>query len=211
MSEVRRSTAAVQQGIQELITAGVFAAGDRLVEDDLAHRLNVSRTPVREALHALAARGLVTRAARTWTVRRLDVRDVREMYEFRCALECMAARLAASRCSPEDARAIAAANDASRTGPSTNFTPASERVHGLIAAAANNRRLAAELAQLQLIYFSRPIATLYTPDEIEESIVEHEAVARAVADKDPDTADAAMRHHIEHAFDLVVRKLAWLG
>lgn len=203
----------VQQRIQELIMSGAFVGGDRLVEDDLAARLDVSRTPVREALHALAARGLVARASRTWTVRKLDVRDVREIYEVRCALECSAARLAAMRRTADHVDAIDGANRFSRTvlaGPASDFTPASERVHSLIVHAANNQRLAQEIEQSQLVYFSRPIAAMYSPEDIEESIVEHEAVARAITDRDPDAADAAMRHHIEHALDHVVRKLAWL-
>jgi hypothetical protein len=56
---------------------GAFAGGDRLVEEDFANRLPVCRTPIRKTLHALAARALATRATRTWTVHRLDVRDVR--------------------------------------------------------------------------------------------------------------------------------------
>lgn len=204
----------VQQRIQELITSGVFAAGDRLVEEDLARRLDVSRTPVREALHALAAQGLVNRAARSWTVHNLDVREIREMYEVRCALECAAARLAAVRRTPAQAKAIQQANRASKSvlrSKAADFTPASERVHGLIVEAANNQRLAREIDKTRLIYFSRPIARLYTRAELEESIAEHEAVAHAVTDEDPEAADAAMRAHLEHALDHVLHKLAWLG
>jgi DNA-binding GntR family transcriptional regulator len=209
-----RGEAAVQQQIQELVMSGVFAGGDRLVEEDLATRLAVSRTPIREALHALAAQGLVTRAARTWTVRKLDVRDVREIYEIRCALECAAARLAAIRRTPMQMRAIDKANRAGRLvlrGSATDFTPASEQLHGLIVQATNNKRLAQEIDRTRLIYFSRPIAAMYTPEEIEESIVEHEAVARAINDQDPDAAEVAIRQHIEHALEHVIRKLAWLS
>lgn len=194
--------------------SGAFSGGDRLVEEDLATRLAVSRTPIREALHALAAQGLIARAARTWTVRKLDVRDVREIYEIRCALECAAARLAASRRSPAHAHAIDEANRASHAvlrGPATDFTPASEQVHGLVVQAANNKRLAQEIDKTRLIYFSRPIAAMYTPAEIEESIAEHEAIARAINDQDPAAAESAMRHHLEHALDHVIRKLAWLS
>lgn len=213
-TESVRGQTTVQQQIQELIMGGAFAGGDRLVEEDLAARLTVSRTPIREALHALAARGLVARAARTWTVRKLDVRDVREIYEVRCALECAAARLAAMRRSPEHLRAIHKANRSSRSalaGPATDFTPASELLHGLIVQAAINRRLAQEIENSRQIYFSRPVAAMYTAEEIAESIAEHEAVARAIDNQDPDAADAAMRHHIERALDHVVRKLAWLA
>lgn len=47
--------------------------------------------------------------------------------------------------------------------------------------------------------------------EIEGSIAEHESVARAITDQDPDLAEASMRHHIDHALDHVIRKLAWLS
>lgn len=217
MPEVDRrlsAAAAVQQQVQDLIMSGVFVGGDRLVEEDLATRLEVSRTPIREALHALAAQGLITRAARTWTVRKLDVRDVREIYEIRCALECAAARLAAIRRSRAHVNAIDEANLASRAvlhGPATDFTPASERLHSLVVQAANNQRLAKEIDRTRLIYFSRPIAAMYTPNEIEESIAEHETVAQAINDQDPDAAETAMRHHIDHALDHAIRKLAWLS
>lgn len=202
----------VQQQIQELIMSGVFAGGDRLIEEDLAARLEVSRTPIREALHSLAAQGLVTRAARSWTVRKLDVRDVREIYEVRCALECAAARLAATRRSAQQVYDLAEANRDSRAvRRATDFTPASERVHGLIVQAADNHRLAKEIERAGLVYFSRPIAARYTPAEIEQSIAEHEAVATAIANEDPDAAETAMRQHIEHALALLVGKLAWLS
>jgi DNA-binding GntR family transcriptional regulator len=213
MPEASTQSGAIQQQIQELIMSGVFGGGDRLVEEDLAARLAVSRTPIREALHALAAQGLISRAARTWTVRKLDIRDVREIYEVRSALEGAAARLAALRRSPEHVQALGEANRASRgvlRGPATDFTPASEHVHGIIVQAANNQRLAAEIVKTQLIYFSRPIAAMYTPSEIKESIAEHEAVAKAIGNQDPDAAEAAMRHHIENALGHVVRKLPWL-
>src|SRR5882724_12743278 len=188
----------VQQQIQELIMSGVFIGGARLVEEDLAARLTVSRTPIREALHALAAQGLVARAARTWTVRKLDVRDVREIYEIRSALECTAARLAAVRRTSTHVQAMDRANRDSRSvlgGSPTDFTPASEELHALIVQAANNQRLIHEIDKTSLIYFSRPIAAMYTPAEIEESIAEHEAVTQAINEQNPDKAEAAMKHH----------------
>ena len=185
----------------------MYGGGDRLIEEELATRLDVSRTPVREALHSLAAHGLVIRSSRTWTVRKLDVRDVRKIYETRCALACEAARLAAIRRSSAQAHAIHEANRASRAvlhGAATDFTPASEHVHGLFVRAANNQRLVQEIDRTRLIYFSRPIAAMYEAEEIEESIAEHEAVARTIDAQDPSAAEAAMRRHI-------IQKLAWLG
>ena len=208
-----RGGVGAQQQIQELIISGVFAEGDRLVEEDLATRLAVSRTPIREALHALAAQGLVTRSARTWTVRKLGVRDLREIYEIRAALECAAARLAAIRRSPEQMRAIDIANRAGRSlldEPASDVTPDGHQLHSLIVEAANNQRLADEVERTRLIYFSRPV-TAMPAEEIKESIAEHESIAQAIRDQNAHAAEAAMRDHIEHALDHVIRRLVWLS
>lgn len=75
---------------------GVFNPGDRLREEDVAQRLNLSRTPVREALRRMEAEGLILHRPRQGaTVRRLDAAEVVELYEMRIVLERTAAELAA--------------------------------------------------------------------------------------------------------------------
>jgi DNA-binding GntR family transcriptional regulator len=204
----------VEQGIQELIVDGTFVGGDRLIEDTLAQRLGVSRTPVREALHALAAHGLVERVTRGWTVRTLTLRDVREIYEIRAALEGAAARLAALRANGQQISDIAARHadsvKAIATRPPEAFTPASAAFHGAVVASADNQRLVDQIERARFVYFSRPIAALYTPDELRASSDEHSTILDAITSRDPDAAEQHMRDHIEHALTLVTTKLAWL-
>src|SRR3569623_2493667 len=80
----------------EALQAGSYRAGDRLREEEGAQRRKVSRTPVREALGRLAARGIVEPAGgRGLIVRNLDISEVLELYAMREIMEGAAARQAA--------------------------------------------------------------------------------------------------------------------
>ncbi|MEP3298505.1 MAG: GntR family transcriptional regulator, partial [Pseudoruegeria sp.] len=78
------------------IRAGSLKPGDRLTETELAKRLGISRTPVREAIRQLEVSGLVRHIPRVGaTVRQLDYAEVMELYDMRVVLEGTAARMAA--------------------------------------------------------------------------------------------------------------------
>jgi DNA-binding GntR family transcriptional regulator len=98
------SAAEVATGhIRQLITTGELAAGEVLREDDLAARLGMSRTPLREAIARLETEGLVvSRPHRSAVVFKPSADDLREIYEMRIALESLAARLATERAGPDD-------------------------------------------------------------------------------------------------------------
>lgn len=80
--------------LREAITSGVLQPGERIYQAELAERLGVSRMPVREALRRLQAEGLVTLLPyRGAVVSRLSLRELREIYEMRIALEVLALRI----------------------------------------------------------------------------------------------------------------------
>ncbi len=86
----------------EAIEAGVYKPGDRLVESELAERLGVSRTPVREALQRLETQAMLTRDGRSLIVASLDHNQLAELYTVRTELEGLAARLAARHATTEE-------------------------------------------------------------------------------------------------------------
>src|SRR5690606_29771997 len=89
--------------LREEILGGVFAPGERLSEPELAKRLDVSLTPVREALGDLAASGLVVRNGRQGThVRKVGVKDAVNLLAVRRALEVLAVRQAVKHLTPAD-------------------------------------------------------------------------------------------------------------
>ena len=99
MSESRESeTERVTRLLRGEILDGVRKPGDRLVERELAGALDVSRVPVREALKALVADGLVTLRPRSWAVvREFTDSDIADLNEVRVAFEPLTFRLAAER------------------------------------------------------------------------------------------------------------------
>jgi DNA-binding GntR family transcriptional regulator len=93
----------VADHLRSLILNRQLGPGERLVQDDLARKLGVSRTPIREALHALAADGLVVLAPHKGaSVAVFSIEDLRDLYSIRIPLEGYAAYLATRDIKPED-------------------------------------------------------------------------------------------------------------
>lgn len=95
--------ASVTDHLRSLILSRRLASGERLVQSELAKRLGVSRTPIREALQKLASEGLVTFCPyKGAMVAKLSLSDVEEIYAVRTALECQVGYLAAQHITEEE-------------------------------------------------------------------------------------------------------------
>ena len=93
----------VFENLKQAIIRGEVAPGDRLVESRLADALDISRTPVREAIHKLEREGLLRKLPKGgFTVMNLSREDIEETFGIRCVLESYAARLAAQNYSEEE-------------------------------------------------------------------------------------------------------------
>ena len=110
--------------LREAIVTNTFKPGMRLRADDLARKLGVSKTPVREALRKLQAEELVTVAVgNVLTVKSIGEQQLFEIYYTREALEGMAARLAAENAGPIELANLRAIVDRIRTSAATNLKP----------------------------------------------------------------------------------------
>lgn len=139
----------VYETLREHLRAGVLRAGDRLTEVDIATRLGVSRTPVREALARLASEGLVDSEGRGYAVPTFSEHDADEIYEVRFLLEPAAIRQAASRAAAGIeplALALAQAQRAHRDGDAAGFVAANTRFRDAWLALVPNRRLVRAIA-----------------------------------------------------------------
>jgi len=118
-------TAAVLDAIKRAILAGELRPGQSLVEAELAQRLGVSKTPVREALKTLAGAGLVTMSPyRGATVRTIDADTARSIYDMRLLLEPEAVRRAVLRAAGSGAAGITAGGGLDGTGDAGGFEAA---------------------------------------------------------------------------------------
>ena len=184
------------------IRAGKLRPGDRLTETDLAARLGISRTPVREAIRLLEADGLVDHQPRAGArIRRLDHAEVTELYEMRAVLEGTAARFAARAAYDSelaDLRAINADFAAARGNPEALYH-ANRQFHAVLLTAARNRFLlrATEAVQKTLLILGR--STMEEAERADSAAAEHAAILAALEAHDGAAAEAAMRAHIESA------------
>lgn len=189
--------------ILKAIDEGVYRPGDRLVESELAERLGVSRTPVREALQRLETQSLLTRDGRSLIVASLDHNQLAELYVVRAQLEALAARLAARHATIEEVHVLRDMVEADRQliGDPRALSRANKRFHRQLHLASHNRFL---VQQLDLVH--RSMALLATTSlEAEgrgaQALAEHEAIVEAIAAGDGDAADQALRDHISRAFE----------
>lgn len=210
MSEPSSLTLEARDLLRRQIIEGELLPRERLVAADLAEKLQVSRTPVREALYLLVAEGLVVGAKRGFAVREFTPSEVGEIYEVRAALEGMAARLAAERGSAEEIAAVLTVGASTVTLAHSARQVLVDRntlFHKAIFAAAGNGRLARLNGQNSEHFFNYRIADLYTDDEAVASVDGHRAIEAALERRDGAAAEQAARDHIMEALEVTLRKL----
>lgn len=192
----------VKTELQQAILSGRLKPGDRIIEERVAAELGVSRNPVREAIRALAAEGLIaTNARRGAFVTTLSEQEARETIEVRALLEGHNARLAARR---RDARILkrieaillkgAAGVAAGRT---EQLSALNQQFHQELAAAGQNGLLGELLKRLR-----ERTATLFSPGDPSRQArlwEEHAAILRAILRGDEDAAAALATAHVMRA------------
>ena len=188
--------------ILEAIDMGEYRPGDKLVESDLAERLGVSRTPVREALKRLETQSLLTRSGRSLIVSSLDHNQLSELYAVRTELEGLAARLAAVHAADEEVRVLRdmVESDRKLIGDAPALARANRRFHKQIHLSSHNRFL---VQQLDLVHRSMAlmaVTTLAAAGRDKVAIDEHDRIIQAIEARDPDRAADALRDHIFQAF-----------
>jgi DNA-binding GntR family transcriptional regulator len=189
--------------IRSLILSGDVAPGTRLGQVDLAERLGVSRTPVREALRRLTGDGLVEfQDQRGFRVADIAIDDVVRRLEVRLLLEPGAARLAAERATEEDLDLISAAIERERRARTAMAAhDASREFHVLVAAATHNRELVAAIENLWLIEVGRRLLARRraAPAWQEHDVDEHVAILAALHERDGEHAAQLMEEHVRDA------------
>jgi len=199
--------------LRELILDGDLRPGTRLGEVELADRLGVSRTPVREALSRLAAEGLVqvvpNRGARvaTWTVAELE-----GVFELRASLEPQLTGFAVARARQHDVDALdelaARMLEVGTPGPRQDLdalVPLNRAFHDRLVALADHPALAAALAAA--IHPPIVLRNFHTYDEasLRRSLAHHAEIVAAVRAGDAEWAKAVMTAHICNARAVMVR------
>ena len=202
MAQVKSTHKDAYTLILEAIDTGIYRPGDRLVESELADRLGVSRTPVREALQRLETQSLLARDGRSLFVASLDHNQMAELYVVRAELEGLAAKLAAKHATPEEKRVLQDLVDEDRkiVNDPNALARANRRFHKQIHLASHNRFLVQQLDLLHRSMALMATTSLAAEGRGEVAMQEHQQIVDAIIAGHENAAFDALRTHISVAF-----------
>jgi DNA-binding GntR family transcriptional regulator len=193
---------AAYQAIKQAILAGQIEPGQPLVEERLAMMLQISRTPVREALAILEHEGLIAPIYRRGLfVCKLSREQVIELFTANEAVEPFLARRAAFYATPEQIAAldsaITAGEDCVETGDIAGFLRSGRMFHGGVGMAADNPTLAqfVERNEERVDLFLMSYGKAVDAEMMRASNREHRAIYRAIVERDPDAAARLATYH----------------
>jgi len=187
--------------LRSMVLEGELKPGERILELELCRKLDVSRTPMREALKVLAAEQLVElQPSRGAVVTGVRIAEVVEHFEVLEALDATIGELAAKRITDAELRAVEALHfemvEHHHAGRRAKYFETNQMVHAKLAAATRNGSLIATHLQ-----YSRKIARVrYTANfsqiRWDESVDEHEKIIIALRHRDGVTLSGLMREHM---------------
>ena len=198
--------------LRQAILKGELEPGERLMEIQLAERLGVSRTPIREAIRKLELEGLVLMIPRKGAeVAKISESNLRDVLEVRRSLEELAAELA---CQRMDAEALKDLEDAQKafiqaveSGETMTMAEADEHFHDVIYMGTDNTRLVQILNNLREQMYRYRLEYIKDADKRQILMVEHEHILKALTLRHIQEAKMAVREHIDNQEITILKNL----
>ncbi len=200
----------VFQTLRAAILKGDLKPGERLMELQLAAKLGVSRTPIREAIRMLEQEGLaITIPRKGAEVARMTEKDVDDVLQIRCALEELAVRLSCVYITQADIEKLAAARDEfrERTGTDdiTAIAKADEDFHNVLYYASKNPKLQNLLSTLREQMYRYRVEYLKDSSVYPQLIIEHDELYDAICSGNAEAAADITRRHLQNQTEGVKR------
>ena len=198
--------------LRQAIIKGDLKPGERLLEIQLADKLGVSRTPVREAIRKLELEGLVTMVPRRGTtVLGITKKHLKDVLEIRSALEELALELACRRVTPEQyeelVRLEALLEAKQDSDNAFELSDIDEKFHEQIYQATNNPRLIQLLANLREQMYRYRLEYMKAKDKRPRLIQEHQQIIKALKNKDSKAGRKAIYDHIVNQANAILSTL----
>ncbi|MFI3171528.1 MAG: GntR family transcriptional regulator [Eubacteriales bacterium] len=199
--------------LRQAILRGELKPGERLMEIQLANKLGVSRTPIREAIRKLELEGLVLMIPRKGAeVAEITEKNLRDVLEVREALEVLAVQLACERMTKEEIENLKiAAHEFEAVAESEDITKIAEadvKFHDVVYEATNNQRLIQLLNNLREQMYRYRVEYLKKETVRPTIIQEHDELIRYIEISDKERAATNICKHIENQVEEVVRTLS---
>ena len=203
MSEYLPLRDVVFNTLREAILKGELKPGERLMEIQLASKLGVSRTPIREAIRMLEQEGLaVTMPRKGAEVAKMTLKDMEDVLEIREALDELASQVACQRITEEQlVRLKERKQDFEQCLKTENvklIAEADVKFHDVIYEATGNPKLVNLLSNLREQIYRYRVEYLKAPENYPVLIKEHEEIYKSLAERDETAAVLAIREHVSN-------------
>lgn len=198
--------------LRQAILKGELEPGERLMEIQLADRLGVSRTPIREAIRKLELEGLVLMIPRKGAeVAKISEKNLRDVLEVRRSLEELAIELACKRMTDEDMENLESAQAAFRqaieTGDPMTIAETDEAYHDIIYNGTGNNKLMQILNNLREQMYRYRLEYIKDEDKRQNLLAEHSHILSAIKKRQVNDAKKAIREHIDNQEITVSRNI----
>ena len=198
--------------LRQAILKGELAPGERLMEIQLAEKLGVSRTPIREAIRKLELEGLVLMIPRKGAeVARISEKSLRDVLEVRRSLEELAIELACERMSQEELEELKRAQEAFKCaieeGEAMPIAETDEHYHDLIYQGTKNDKLVQMLNNLREQMYRYRLEYIKDKDKRQILLLEHDHILKALQERNIEEARMAVREHIDNQEITVSRNI----
>lgn len=208
---LNRAEAAFEK-LQEAIVTGQLRPNQRLIESELAQSLGMSRTPVREALKLLVAKGYASALpSGGLIVTDHTPSQIRNLFEIREALETMIVKLACQRATEEQLRRIEECHltvvEHIHNRDVDGFMKANGAFHDLIFATCGNEQLQSLAETYHDQYFDRRIIRALTGRDWRTQILEHTSILEALLARNAARAEKAVRRHLKTSLRVALERL----
>lgn len=194
--------------LREAILKGDLKPGERLMELQLAAKLGVSRTPIREAIRMLEQEGLaVTMPRKGAEVAKMTLKDMEDVLEIRDALDELAVRIACQKISDEQLKQLEDMKElfekSTQTGNVKKIAEADVTFHDVIYEATGNPKLVTLLNNLREQVYRYRVEYIKDPKNYPTLIAEHEAILESLKNRDVKNAVEAMHVHVANQAEAV--------
>lgn len=212
MRDLRPIREIILERLRNAIISGKLKPEDRLIENDIAEKMGVSRTPVREALRQLEIEGLAENVPRKGTVvKGLSKKDIMDIYEIREVLEGLAVRLACANMNEErlgrlKGKIAEMKNSVNDSDPSV-YWKLHEQFNDIILNASGNGRLVDQMKQIYEYLSKLRRSTKVMERRRKQAMEEHEAMLRAFENRDELTAEKLGRQHALNARNFLTEEI----
>ena len=195
--------------LRQAILRGELKPGERLMEIQLANKLGVSRTPIREAIRKLELEGLVLMIPRKGAeVADISEKSLRDVLEVRKVLEELAVKLTCDKIKSAQIRELKRAAEEFRktlkSGDITQIAEADVRFHDVIYEATDNQKLIQLLNNLREQMYRYRIEYLKRQEAYPQLLAEHEDIIRRIENKDKERAAEIVCRHIDNQVEAVM-------